>query len=336
MIEDSATIVASRAEAAHVERLRALIEDELARISLPDGTPELYEAVRYALGGGGKRLRPILLLLAAEAAGGNVEDALPAALAAEVFHTFTLVHDDIMDDAAERRGRPSVHVVWNESTAILAGDFLMGLSYELLARTPVERLAPLFHSFHRMVAAVCEGQALDEAFETRENVTAEEYLDMVSRKTGALLACVFELGGRIAGADDETVARLAQAGEALGVAFQIQDDLLDLTAEDASWGKQIGGDLVQGKRTFILLRSLECASGDDRAFFGEIAVNGGLDASLVPDARERMRALGVLTEASEEVERHSNAAVDILEGLPPSDARRSLVWLVRRLANRAR
>jgi geranylgeranyl diphosphate synthase, type II len=325
-----------RSAAARIEHLRQRVDSALAELPLPDEPQELYAPVRYVLDGGGKRLRPVLLLLAAEACGCPADDAMPAALAAEVFHNFTLVHDDIMDHAAERRGRPAVHVVWNESTAILTGDLMMGLAYNLLAQTPRTDLAPLFDTFHRMVAAVCEGQALDEAFERRPDVTVEDYLDMISRKTGALLVCVLELGARIAGASGETLARLADAGRHLGRAFQIQDDLLDLTADDADWGKTIGGDLVEGKKTFLLLRAVERASGADREWFEQIAARPGLPPEHVPEARRRMAVLGVLDEAVAEVRRHSEAGIAALESLPETDAREALVWLAQRLALRVR
>lgn len=327
---------AATAPAAHLDDLRQRVEEALAAMPLPAEPKELYDPVRYVLEGGGKRLRPVLLLLAAEACGGSCDRALPAALAAEVFHNFTLVHDDIMDHAVERRGRRSVHVVWNESTAILAGDFMMGLAYQLLSQTPGTDLARLFAVFHRMVAAVCEGQALDEAFEHRDDVTVEDYLDMIARKTGALLVCVLEMGGLIAGADDVTIARLAEAGRHLGCAFQIQDDLLDLTADDADWGKTIGGDLVEGKKTFLLLRAMERASGDERAWFERIARKPGLAPALVPEARDRMAAIGVLDEAASAVQHHSEAGIAALQTLPDSDARATLLWLARRLALRVR
>lgn len=321
--------------AAHVARLRTALERRLGSLALPERPPELYDAVRYGLQGPGKRIRPVLLLLAAEAAGGRASRALPAALAAEVFHTFTLIHDDIMDNAHERRGRATIHVVWDQNTAILAGDFLMGLSYELLAQTRTPHVAALIHCFHRMMAAVCEGQALDEAFGARDHVSVEDYLDMIGRKTAALLGCVMELGALVARADPETTARLFAAGRALGTAFQIQDDLLDLTAADEAWGKPIGGDLVEGKKTFLLLQALARAEGEERAWFQRIVTGRGLPPEKVPEARSRMAALGVLAEATRAVALHSQAALDALAGLPESQAKQTLLWLTRRLAARA-
>ncbi len=331
--------VAERA-AQHVRGLTAAVDEALTNLDLPAEPVELYEPVRYALAGRGKRLRPALLLLAAEACADGPDaahaNAMPAALAAEVFHTFSLVHDDIMDRAPERRGRPSVHVVWDEPTAILAGDLLMGLAYDLLGRTPARRLPEALRVFGRMVARVCEGQALDGAFEARDDVTAEDYLGMIRGKTAALLACALELGALTAGADARTRVRLHEAGLALGLAFQIQDDLLDLTARDAGWGKAVGGDLVQGKKTFLLLRALERSEGAGHAWFRRAVTDGGLPAADVDEARRRMDALGVLGEARAAVRRHSEAGAEALRGLPPSEARATLLWLADRLAARVR
>ena len=322
--------------AAHVERLTALVEERLAALEFPAEPAVLYEPVRYVLDGGGKRLRPVLLLLSAEAFGVPAERAMPMALAAEVFHNFTLVHDDIMDHADERRGRPSVHVVWDESTAILAGDFLMGLAYDLLARTETDRLAEAVRTFHTMVARLCEGQALDEAFESRADVSVPEYLDMIDRKTGALLECVLALGGVLGHATAPQRAALAEAGRAWGRAFQIQDDLLDLTAADDGWGKAIGGDLVEGKKTYLLLRALERAEGDARAWFHRVVADGGLPPEEVPDARRRMDDLGVLDDARRLVLDYYDAGERALAALPAGDARDSLGWIAGRMARRVR
>ncbi len=244
--------------------LRVQVEAGLAAL-FPQAAPAaLYEPARYVLAGGGKRLRPVLLLLAARACGASTADALPAALAVEVFHNFTLVHDDIMDGADTRRARPTVHRRWNEPVAILSGDLMLGEAYRLLAQTPRGDLRGLLACFSTMVEKLCEGQTLDMDFETRADVSVEAYQDMIARKTGALVEACLELGGRIGGADGETLEALRSIGYHIGQAFQMQDDLLDLVADDAAWGKPIGGDLVEGKKTFLLLRAIERATGRRR------------------------------------------------------------------------
>ncbi len=315
--------------------LTARVETELARIPLPEWPTELYAPARYVLDGGGKRLRPVMLLLAAEAFGGAaaVERAVPAALAAEVFHNFTLVHDDIMDHADTRRGRATVHVRWDEPTAVLAGDLLFGVAYDLLAQTPTPDVGGLVRRFHRMVALLCEGQALDKAFETRTDVTVADYVGMIERKTAALLELALEVGAGVGGADPAAAAAMGGAGRALGRAFQIQDDLLDVTADAAGWGKPVGGDLVEGKRTFLLLTALERASGDDRAFF-ERALRG-LPPDGVAEARARMDRLGVLDAAREADAADTARGLEALNVMPEGPAADTLRGLAASLVGRA-
>ncbi len=320
--------------AEHVSRLRSLLDEALAGLVPAQEPAALYEPVRYVLDGGGKRLRPVLLLLAAETFGVDVERALPAALAVEVFHNFTLVHDDIMDHAEARRGRPAVHVRWSEETALLCGDYLLALSYDLLARLETDHLPALLRAYGRMVFRLCEGQALDKAFETRPGVSVDDYLRMIDAKTGALMRAVLELGGLLGGASEAHLEALRAAAGHVGRAFQIQDDLLDLVADDDRWGKSVGGDLMEGKKTFLLLRALERAQGQEHEWFARISRAGGLPGADVPEARRRMERRGVLDDARPAVLRHTTTALEHLDALPPADAVESLRWLIRRLQAR--
>ncbi|MEZ4698738.1 MAG: polyprenyl synthetase family protein [Rhodothermales bacterium] len=317
-----------------IQSLRERIEAGLAALEFPATPASLYEPVRYVLQAPGKRVRPVLLLLAAEALGAERDRALPAALAVEVFHNFTLVHDDIMDNAPTRRGRPTVHARWDESTAILCGDFMVALSYDLLARVPGIELKPVLDAYFRMVRLLCEGQALDKEFETRRDVTVEEYFHMIYGKTGALIETSFELGGWIAGANDDVMSTLRSLGRHVGRAFQIQDDLLDLVAEDARWGKKVGGDLQEAKKTYLLLRTLEVARDDDRAWFLRILDQRGLPEAEIDEARSRMERLGVLDEARRAVVSHSEAALAELGVLPETPARAAIHFLIDRLQHR--
>ncbi|MEM9996202.1 MAG: polyprenyl synthetase family protein [Bacteroidota bacterium] len=339
---------ASSKPEASVDLVKSLVRSvnaRLAALELPAEPAVLYDPVRYVLAGGGKRLRPVLLLLTSEAFGASRDDSMPAALAVEVFHNFTLVHDDIMDHAAERRGRPTVHERWDANTAILVGDAMMGLSYDLLAQTRTDHLGTMLQVYSRMVARLCEGQALDMAFEQTVDVTVEDYLGMIEGKTAALLECALELGALVGGADVDTRAHLVQASRDLGRAFQIQDDLLDLTADAPGWGKTIGGDLIEGKKAYLLLCALEktteteVAGGNateaDAAFFRAILAQNGLDPSQVDEARTRMDRLGVLNGAKALVERHTEAGRAALEAaLPPSEATTTLLGLVDRMGRR--
>ncbi|MEM6646673.1 MAG: polyprenyl synthetase family protein [Bacteroidota bacterium] len=306
--------------AALIPTLQASVDEALGTL-VPDLEPaELYEPIRYVLAGKGKRFRPLLVLLTARALGTSADDALPAALSVEVFHNFTLVHDDIMDHSDERRGRPTLHVRWNDSTAILGGDYLYLVAYEQLALLPPAILPDALRTFNHMVKRLCEGQMLDMAFETRPRVSVAEYLDMIDGKTGALLVASLELGGLVGGATDEQRTALRTAGAALGRAFQIQDDLLDLMTTSAKWGKRVGGDLIEGKKAYLLLQALERAEDDDHAWFQRIVDDKGLPADQVDDARERMLRLGIIDQTRQTAEGYYGEALDELDVLPDTDA----------------
>lgn len=311
------------------------VGEALRTLDLPAEPPGLYDPVRYVLAGGGKRVRPALVLLAAEAFGGlSARDrAMPAALGVEVFHNFTLVHDDIMDRSPTRRGRPTVHVEWDEPTAILAGDLMMGLAARLVTSAEGPDPATLAEAHYRTVALLCEGQTLDMAFEKRDDVTVDEYLAMIDRKTGALLEHALELGAMVGGADAAAVATLREAGRALGRAFQIQDDLLDLTADPDALGKPVGGDLVQGKRTLLVLDARQRAEAGDRDWLADVFA-GGIDPGRVPAARDRLDALGVLDRAADAVGEYTAAGRAALDVLPAGSAADALRALALGLASR--
>ena len=242
------------------ERVNALLLQAVAK----SDPVTLYEPMRYIFEAGGKRLRPVLLLLSCEAAGGKMDRALNAAAAVELLHTFTLIHDDVMDQDDTRRGRPTVHTKWDVSVAILSGDGLVALSYDYLLRTPSEESARLGKLFSQALLEVCEGQALDKEFESRWDVTVEEYFTMISKKTATLMGLCGELGGIIGGADEKVVRALRNFGYHVGISFQIQDDLLDILADEKELGKTWGSDIVRKKKTLLLIHALENASAEDR------------------------------------------------------------------------
>jgi geranylgeranyl diphosphate synthase type II len=314
--------------------LRDAVDDAMARL-VPETRPvSLYEPVRYVLEAPGKRVRPLFFLLTAEAYGADREQVLPVALAVEVFHNFTLVHDDIMDRATTRRGRPTVHARWDEATALLCGDFLVALSYDLLVGAGSPGLPAMLTAYFRMVRALCEGQAMDKEFESRQDVTVAEYHEMIYRKTGALIELAFGLGGMAAGAPGPVLDDLHRLGRHVGLAFQVQDDLLDLVAEDERWGKPVGGDLQEGKKTYLLLRALERAGGSERAWFAGITAGHGLTSVDIPEARRRMEALGVLDDARRLVIEESQRALERLDVLPDGLPKETLRALVNRLQSR--
>ncbi len=225
----------------------------------------LYEPIEYTLASGGKRLRPQLVLLAAQIFGGKSEEVMPAALAIEVFHNFTLLHDDVMDKAAVRRGRPTVHVRWNDNTAILSGDQMLIEAYKLLGNVPADRLPQTLRLFNKMATEICEGQQYDMEFETRNQVSIEEYMHMIRLKTSVLPAAALQIGAYIAGANESQQQALYEFGINIGLAFQIQDDILDVYGDPKTFGKTIGGDICSNKKTYMLLTALQRADDETRA-----------------------------------------------------------------------
>ena len=229
------------------------------------GEPKnLYEPVKYILGLGGKRMRPILTLMTAEAFGGKVEYAMDAALAVEMFHNFSLVHDDIMDDAPLRRGKTTVHEKWDVNTGILSGDAMLILSYQFFESYPAETYVELTKLFSKTALEVCEGQQYDVDFETRDDVTIPEYLKMIEFKTSVLVAAAMKMGAIVANASKKDADAIYEFGRNLGIAFQLQDDYLDAFGDPETFGKQVGGDIMENKKTYLYLKSLEKASKDDQ------------------------------------------------------------------------
>lgn len=226
---------------------------------------ELYDPMNYILSLGGKRLRPVMVLLGAELFGGEAEDALPAAKAVEWFHNFTLLHDDIMDEAPLRRGKPSVHEKWNHNIAILSGDAMLVKCYDFLLGLRPDVQAPVMALFNKTAVEVCEGQQLDMNFETRTDVHVDEYLHMIEFKTSVLLAAALKIGAMTAGADEEDAQHLYEFGRNIGIAFQLQDDYLDVYGDQSKVGKQVGGDILSDKKTFLWLSAEELGNEDQKA-----------------------------------------------------------------------
>jgi len=240
------------------EEILTVFENYLAQIQLPEEPQRLYEPIIYSMSGGGKRIRPALLLLCCEAFGGEVHDALPAAAAVEMFHNFTLLHDDIMDNAAVRRGKASVPARWGENVAILSGDAMLIYAYRLLSTVPAELLPQALTTFNNMALEVCEGQQYDMDFEQKSKVSVVEYMHMIELKTSVLLAGAVVIGAMLGGASDEDCRKLRRFAIELGLAFQLQDDLLD-SYGDERLGKAIGGDILEGKKTYLMITAMSRA-----------------------------------------------------------------------------
>lgn len=254
----------------------ALVEKALRDISMPAGDLSgLYEPVAYALSAGGKRLRPSLALMSAAAFGGDVEAAIAPAIGLEIFHNFTLLHDDVMDSSDTRRGRPSVHAKWNVNTAILSGDTMLTLASQWVAKVPDNILRPVLDAFNEMALRVYEGQRLDMDFEQRDDVTLADYVRMVTFKTGHLIGASAQIGALAGGASPEDAAHMAEFGLMLGVAFQIQDDWLDVYGDSSTFGKPIGGDINNGKKSYLLLKAYETGSPDAEALRAAMQMPAG-------------------------------------------------------------
>lgn len=246
------------------KELYTAVETQISSLSFTGNPQNLYDPIGYMLSLGGKRLRPVLCLMANDMFGGEAQHAMPAALAVEVFHNFTLVHDDIMDNAPIRRGKPTVHEKWNQTIAILSGDLMMIKAIDLLVSTQKTDVGKLIQIFNKAAAEVCEGQQLDMNFENLNEVQVQQYLDMITLKTAVLLGASLKLGATIAGATDDDAEKLYLFGKHIGVAFQIQDDLLDAFGEGDKVGKKIGGDIAANKKTLLWIEALRLADASDK------------------------------------------------------------------------
>ena len=312
------------------------INDEILKLDWKREPYGLYEPIEYTLAAGGKRVRPQLAMIASQMFGGKEEEVLPVALALEVFHNFTLLHDDVMDKAQVRRGRATVHVKWNENTAILSGDQMIIEAYKLLAEVPADKLAKVLKMFNQMGTEICEGQQYDVDFESQEEVSIEEYLKMIRLKTAVLLANALKMGAYIAGAKDEQQEMLYEFGIHIGLAFQIQDDILDVWGNPETFGKAVGGDISCNKKTFVYLEAkgrLGDEARDDEAMRLEEWYSHVLEDNTekIAAVKEIFEQLGVRERCEKVVEEYTQVALDILEKLPQNAATEQLRKLADKL-----
>jgi geranylgeranyl diphosphate synthase type II len=246
-----------------LEDLQSLIASAVAELNYPEYPAELYEPIKYILAIGGKRMRPALLLMACDLFGGDVNAALSPALAIEVFHNFTLMHDDIMDNAPKRRGQTTVHEKWNSNVAILSGDVMLIEGYKLMMQVRDNILRTVLDVFNETAVGVCEGQQLDMTFETSTDIGIAEYINMIRLKTAVVLGGALKIGALIGEADFKDAELLSEFGINLGIAFQLQDDILDVYGDPAKFGKLVGGDIISNKKTYLLIKALELVQGTD-------------------------------------------------------------------------
>lgn len=285
----------------------------------------LYEPILYILQIGGKRLRPVLTLMTCDLFNGNVKHAYDAALAIEIFHNFTLVHDDIMDSAPIRRGEETVHKKWNINTGILSGDAMMIMAYQCFENYEEPIFKKLLKLFSKTSLEVCEGQQLDIDFESRTDVTIPEYLQMITYKTSVLVAAAMKMGAIIAKVDDAEAELIYDFGLNLGIAFQLQDDYLDTFGDEALFGKQIGGDIAENKKTFLYLKAIEvCAISDKEKLMNLYAAETN-NGNKVKEVTQIFKNGHIPEITIQEIERYTNKSFEILEKLSISDAKKAIL-----------
>lgn len=313
---------------------RKIIEQKIQTLFTSRKPRSLYEPSAFLLKSGGKRIRPLLVLLSTKAVGGKFSQAYNAAIAVELLHNFTLVHDDIMDNADKRRGRSTLHKKYDLNTAILAGDSLLSIAYEYLLKDCDGNAKKILSSFTKGLIEVCEGQSLDKEFETRNNVTMSEYLEMIRKKTAAMSEMCCSIGAQIGGGSKAEIAALETYGRNIGLAFQIQDDLLDITAQEAEFGKVIGGDLIEGKKTFLFIKAFEKAKGSDKKALFDVILNKGIKKYQVDEYKQIYQQLGVLEEAKKSINYYTDIAINSLKKLHKQEDRDIFTWIANSLIER--
>jgi geranylgeranyl diphosphate synthase, type II len=276
----------------------------------------LYEPIHYILALGGKRMRPVLTLMSAEVFDGDYKKALPAALAVEVFHNFSLVHDDIMDDAPLRRGNETVHEKWNTNTAILSGDAMLILAYQYFEKYTTDVFRDLAKLFSKTAIEVCEGQQWDVDFETRDDVSIPEYLKMIQYKTAVLVAAAMKMGAIVAETSQENADLIYDFGLNLGLAFQLQDDYLDAFGDPKTFGKQVGGDIIENKKTYLYLKALEFASAQQKEqLLQQFSIHPQDSTSKIVTVKELFNTTGAAKATQQAIQEYTLKAFDTLQKL---------------------
>ncbi|WP_299116137.1 polyprenyl synthetase family protein [uncultured Winogradskyella sp.] len=286
----------------------------------------LYDPVNYILNLGGKRLRPVLTLLACDCFGSDYNKALDAALSIEVFHNFSLVHDDIMDDAPLRRGEQTVHEKWDINTGILSGDVMLIMAYQLFENYKPETFRALARLFSKTATEVCEGQQYDVDFETRDDVSIPEYLKMIEYKTAVLVGGAMKMGAIVAEASEEDQDAIYDFGRFLGIAFQLQDDYLDAFGNPETFGKQVGGDIIENKKTYLYLKAMEFASADNKTKLQDWFSSQPEDASQkIEDVKKIFTETGAKATTKEAVEQYTEKAFSLLKMLNISEEKKQVL-----------
>ncbi len=302
-------------------------EEEINSYTFPITPINLYDPLTYFLSLGGKRIRPLLTLMSAELFNSTKREAIHASMAVEFFHNFSLIHDDIMDKAPLRRGKETVHLKWNDDIAILSGDVLLIKAYQELAKQNAVHIPALLTLFNQTAVEVCEGQQMDMDFESVEQVSISEYIEMIRLKTSVLLGCALEFGAIIANADESDRKHIYSFGQNLGVAFQIQDDILDLYGDPEKFGKQIGGDILSNKKTILLLKAKEAAININSNSIQELLKMTDSE-NKIATAKQLFEEFGVVSFAKETMREFQRNALESLHRISvPQEQKQTLIAL---------
>jgi len=307
-----------------ISELKQLVDKAIAELIFNAGPKDLYDPINYMLSLDAKRLRPVLVLCASEMFNGDLKKSMNPALGIEVFHNFTLLHDDIMDNAPLRRTQQTVHSKWNVNVAILSGDTMFVKACQLMMMTDDDKVRPVMELFHQTAIEVCEGQQLDMDFENLETVLIGDYIHMITSKTAVLLGSSLQTGAILASAPDSDAKHVYEFGKNIGIAFQLKDDILDVFANDKKFGKQKGGDIVANKKTFLLLKALELASGDDSSELKKWIQDGNQQPEAKVEAVTKLyQKLNVKELAEAEMDKYFESAMHHLNEVNVPDERKS-------------
>jgi geranylgeranyl diphosphate synthase type II len=314
-----------------IPELLTKFEKALYEQQIKDFPRQLYAPIKYTLELGGKRIRPILVLMGCNLFNDDISAAMPQAIAIEFFHNFTLIHDDIMDDAPVRRGKPTVYKKWNGNTAILSGDTLFAMAYQYAQKADPDILGDVLSVFSQTAVEVCEGQQLDLDFEERNDVTVNEYLEMIRLKTGVLLAASLKIGAIIGRGPKEDVENLYKMGEAIGMGFQLEDDYLDTFGDEKVFGKKTGGDIVTNKKTYLYLRALEKADKATKQKLIDIYSNRTANAAeKIDTVKDIFRQLNVDEDSKLLIDEYFNEGIDYLNKISISEDKKAILTSVAR------
>ena len=298
------------------EQILQIVESGIERVQFSRQPQNLYMPAKYILSLGGKRIRPALMLMACNLYGEEVEKALQPAIGIEIFHNFTLLHDDLMDEADKRRNQLTVHKKWNANTAVLSGDAMLILAYQFIGYTTPSLLKSILDLFTRTALEICEGQQYDMEFEQRSEVSEEEYIEMIRLKTAVLIACCLKSGALIGGASDEEANKLYQFGIYTGLAFQLQDDLLDTFGDPKTFGKNIGGDILCNKKTFLHIQTMLRASDLQKELIHTLQSNRNcIPKEKIKAIKSIYECLGVRELTNNRIQHYYNRAMKVLTGL---------------------